>query len=54
VVDHDLGLEPDRVVVALDVPPELLLASPFTTCAKSGHLAAADRPVRLGLTTASG
>jgi Fic family protein len=25
VVDHDLGLEPDGVVVALDVPPELLL-----------------------------
>ena len=26
VVDHDLGLQPDRVVVALDVAPQLLLA----------------------------
>ena len=25
VVDHDLGLEPDRVVVALDVAAQLLL-----------------------------
>ena len=25
VIDHDLGLEPDRVVVALDVAAQLLL-----------------------------
>src|SRR5205814_1079925 len=25
VIDHDFGLEPDRVLMALDIPPELLL-----------------------------
>ena len=28
VIDHDLGLKPDGVVVALDVSPELLLRPP--------------------------
>jgi hypothetical protein len=38
MVDHDLGLQPDRVLVALDVPPQLLLG-PFVS--NSGSLSMA-------------